>query len=258
MKNFPLDDYLKRIGLNQALQPTLADLGLLIRGSAYHIPFENLDIQLGLGINLDKEHLADKLIYRKRGGYCFELNGLFLDALHAIGYDARALLARVHVSGEPSARTHQLSLLEIDGEKWIADVGFGGVCPRTPLPLAHDVETEGDGMAFRLTDSDHGYQLQVKTPGGWMDLYSFDLGAVLPVDIELGNHFTSTSPASFFTTSRIASLGHPTGRTSLFNDTVTFLEEGNERHEQVSEDDLASRLQSLFGITFEGELKPLG
>lgn len=109
---FPLDEYCTRIGVPSSGMPTVDRLEELQRAQVYTIPFENLDIQLGRGIDLTPSYADDKLIRRQRGGYCFELNGLFLRALTAAGFEARALLGRVHLSGEPTGRGHQL--LEID------------------------------------------------------------------------------------------------------------------------------------------------
>ena len=203
--DFPLDEYCERIGTPEAGRATAERLAELQAAHLFAMPFENFDIQLGRGINLDPAHLIDKLIRHRRGGYCFELNGLFLAALHRTGFEARPLLARVHVSGEPTGRGHQLSLVTIEGRNWIADVGFGGACPRQPIPLEKGTESVQGPLTFRLQSHGLGNMLQLKQPDdSWQDLYSFDLTPVVPMDITYGNHFTSTHPASFFTTSRIA------------------------------------------------------
>ena len=137
------------------------------------IPFENFDILLGRGISLDPEDVFNKLVHKKRGGYCFELNGLFLQALLALGFKARALLARVHVSGTPSGRGHQLELISIDGRDWLADVGFGGNSPRMSIPLELDRHITMDGQTIRLTDGGlFGTMFQALEDGEWKDLYS--------------------------------------------------------------------------------------
>ena len=122
---FPFDEYCARTSTTTIGAPTIDRLEDLQRAQAYAIPFENFDIQLGRGINLDAEHLLNKLVRSRRGGYCFELNGLFLRAIQRAGFRARALLARVHVAGEPTGRGHQMSLVAMGDRQWIVDVGFG-------------------------------------------------------------------------------------------------------------------------------------
>jgi N-hydroxyarylamine O-acetyltransferase len=126
---FDLSAYLERITLKTAPTADIDGLAQIQRAHRLTIPFENLDVKLGRGISLDPVHVFDKLVTRRRGGYCFEQNSLFLRALHAIGFEARPLLARVWMmapDGVPP-RTHTLNLVRIDGKDWIADAGFGGV-----------------------------------------------------------------------------------------------------------------------------------
>lgn len=259
--DFPFDEYCERTGAPPSGVPDENRLEELQRAQIYSMPFENFDIQLGRGIDLTPEHLVDKLIRRRRGGYCFELNGLFLAALKRAGFDARPLLARVHVSGEPTGRSHQLSLVTIAGREWIADVGFGGACPRRPMPLEHEVETVHDGRRFRLVPHSLGHMLQFQQDGAWTDLYSFDLTPVVANDIVYGNHFTSTHPASFFTFSRVAVRWLPDGQIRLFNFRCTTSRGGEERIEELPDDErFLAELRDRFGIELDadyGELAPL-
>jgi N-hydroxyarylamine O-acetyltransferase len=135
------------------IQPTEGCLEALHRTQVSTLPFENFDILLGRGIALAPTALCHKLVHRARGGYCFELNGLLLMALQAIGFEARALLARVHLTGTPSGREHQLTLVTLQGRDWIADVGFGGFGPRAPLPLECNRPTTHEGQTFRLMEA---------------------------------------------------------------------------------------------------------
>uniref|UniRef100_UPI0025F78BB1 arylamine N-acetyltransferase family protein n=1 Tax=uncultured Phenylobacterium sp. TaxID=349273 RepID=UPI0025F78BB1 len=121
MTAFDADAYLKRIGLTAPPEPTVEGLNALQRAQVLAIPFENFDIMLGRGISLEPDAVFDKLVRRRRGGYCFEINGLLLTALQAFGFEARALLGRVHLMGQTTGRSHQISLVTIDGTHWIAD-----------------------------------------------------------------------------------------------------------------------------------------
>jgi N-hydroxyarylamine O-acetyltransferase len=250
---FDLDAYLNRIHYSGSLKPTIEVLASLSRSQIYTIPFENLDIILGRGINLDPNHIFSKLVVKRRGGYCFELNGLFLMALRAIGYQAEALLARVHISGTPNGRGHQISLVTIGEKQWIVDVGFGHPSLRTPIALETDKPTVHDGRTFRLTDTEFfGFMLQTRNEEQWQNLYSFDLGYVCPADIDFGNHFTSTHPRSLFTSRCIAILPDAAGVTKLINLTLTTHLEGEEISEELDAgEQYVEVLRAHFGIDLE-------
>ena len=257
---FDRDAYLKRIDYDEEISVTIECLSGLHHAQLFTIPFENFDILLGRGIDLEPTELFKKLVLNKRGGYCFELNGLFLSALQSFGFNARALLARVHENGMTSGRGHQLSLITFENGRWIADVGFGGDTPLGPIPLIHNQPTTNLGQTVRLVESEYfGTKLQVKSNDSWNDLYSFDLGYVCPADIEYGNHYTSTSPNSFFTYSRVAVLPVEGGVNRLFNTKLTRIIEGRETQMELAEDH--SYIESLaiyFGIELDVEYDKLG
>jgi len=221
---FDLGAYLVRVGLEEAPETGEEGLRTLHHAQFFTIAFENLDIHLGRGIDLDPAAVFAKVVRKPRGGYCFELNGLLDRALNACGFDSRPLLARVHLEGTPSARTHQLCLVELEDRSWIADAGFGGGGPRHPLPLEEGATFDDGVQACRLVRRDPwGWLLQTRDKGAWKDSYSFDLGLVTPADIALGNHYTSTSPVTHFT--RIRTLGLPTddGRVTLRDFTLNVV-----------------------------------
>ena len=195
LSGFDAPAYLRRIGLSTPTRVSAKGLDTLHRAQAFSIPFENFDILLGRGINLDKDAVFNKLVNHRRGGYCFELNGLFLRALIHFGFTARPLLARVHIRGMITGRSHQLSLVTIDGEDWLADVGFGGNGMVAPLPLETGKNFLQNNVTYRLIEQKpFGTMLQVLDEHRWSDLYSFDLTHVTEEDIKLGNYFTSTHP----------------------------------------------------------------
>ena len=150
---FDREAYLERIGLSAPLQPDEEGLAQIVRAQGFCIPFENLDIQLGRGISLAPGDIFSKLVMSPRGGYCFELNKLLLMALHHFGFEARPLLARVHLRGTPTGRTHQLLLVNFDGKPWLADVGFGGGGLLAPMPFKLDQVIKQDNLAFRVVKS---------------------------------------------------------------------------------------------------------
>ncbi|PAX07653.1 arylamine N-acetyltransferase family protein [Sphingomonas lenta] len=225
--SFDADAYLARVRL--PARPTADSYGLVAVQRAHRlaIPFENLDVILGRGIAIDSAAVFGKLVTAKRGGYCFEHNRLFLDALEAFGFEARPLLARVWLNGEDTPPlTHTLSLVALDGQEWIADPGFGGSYA-PPMPLADGAEAEApDGARFRLQrDETHGWMLLRRgdaetTDGrgageGWRPQYSFTTGEVWDADLAMGNWWSSTAPASRFRQLVIASIVLPRGFASL-------------------------------------------
>ncbi|GAA0657170.1 N-hydroxyarylamine O-acetyltransferase [Sphingomonas insulae] len=228
---FDLDAYLVRIGLPARVTSDSEGLGRLQREHRLSIPFENLDVRLGRGIAIDSDSVFAKLVTAKRGGYCFEQNRLFMDALAALGFQVRPLLARVRLGAtETPPLTHTLSLVTIDGREWIADAGFGGsYAPVMALVDGWQAEAS-DGAAFRLDrDADHGWLLSRRgDPGstdgrragdggadGWQPQYSFHTTEVFDADLALSNHWTSTAPASRFTQVTIASIVLPHGLAAL-------------------------------------------
>lgn len=220
--SFDADAYLARVGLDRPPGVDEEGLRLLHHAQFHAIPFENLDIQLGRGIDLDPDRLFDKLVHRRRGGYCFELNGLLLRALRHFGFEARPLLARVHLGPTPSGRTHQITLVELRGRRWTVDAGFGAGGPRVPLLLEDGWRHDAPHWSFALEERPPwGTLLRSRGDGEWKDSYSFDLAHVCPADIEVGNHFTSTSPHTHFTRNRVVSRPTADGRLSLLDFVVT-------------------------------------
>jgi N-hydroxyarylamine O-acetyltransferase len=249
---FPLAEYYNRIGVPADGELSVHRLEVLQRGQLYSIPYENFDVLLGRDIDLSVNHLVEKMVRSSRGGYCFELNGLFKAVLQAEGFDVRTLLARVHLSGEPTGRGHQISKVSIADREWIVDVGNGAYCPKQPLPFELNVETIDDGIPFRIIEHQLGYMLQAKEKDEWKDIYSFDLTPVVPADIEYGNHFTSTHPSSFFKLARIAVLWHPDGRTIIYNNTCTIQRGGNTvSHAMPDDESYLQMLREHVGIDLD-------
>ena len=260
--DFDIDAYIQRIKYEGEKLPAVDTLKSIHHSQLFTIPFENFDIQLGRGINLDPGAIFRKLVHKKRGGYCFELNGIFLMALNALGFSARALLARVHLTGTPTGRGHQIELITIQKEQWIADVGFGGDTPRFPIPLIFNQPITHDGQTLRLVRDDlFGIILQSFKEEEWRDLYSFDLGYVCPADIDYGNHFTSTSSRSRFTFARVAALPVENGGITLLNNTLKKVVAGKEIVQELSGGQgYLEALKTNFGIELDapyGQLRSL-
>lgn len=259
---FDSDAYLQRIGLSTSVQISEGGLEDIHRGQGFHIPFENFDILLGRSISLEPEAIFNKLVMQPRGGYCFELNNLLLTALQHFGFDARPLLARVHLRGTPTARTHQLLLVTLNGRPWLADVGFGGGGLLAPMPLELNRVCEQDGLSFRLIESPlYNTMLQQKQGDDWQNLYSFDLTHVGAADIALGNYFTSTHPEFFLTYLRVATLPVEGGRITLANFKLKKTLHGQEEVLELTPGQAyLDALEEYFGIRLDAPydaLKPV-
>lgn len=225
---FALDAYLARIGLKERPEASAEGLAQLQRAHRLSIPFESLDIALGRPPRIDPVSIFSKLVTMRRGGYCFEHGRLFLDALEALGFVARPLLARVWLGGPEAVPplAHTFALVTIDGREWLADAGFGGSYT-PPMPLADGEAVEApDGALFRLArDPAFGWMLSRHGPSGfadgrdpgtgWQDQYSFTTDAVFPADLEMANWWVATSPDSRFAGEPLVSIPLPHGFATL-------------------------------------------
>jgi N-hydroxyarylamine O-acetyltransferase len=263
--DFPLSQYLHRIVLNTAPEPNERGLRQVHLAQAFSIPFENFDIHLGRAVSLNSRDLAAKLILRGRGGYCFELNGLLLLALKALGFAVRPLLARVlYKRLDPGARTHEVLIATVSGRDWLADAGFGGPGLREPIPLVPDQVEEQCGELYRLRrDSLYGMVLQKGAGDAFVDLYAFDEDEVtLDIDIEMANHFTSTWPASIFRLQRMCALPTSRGRATLTDMELTIHRDGEIASRTLRPGpQYIAAISEYFGINLDAryeDLLPLG
>jgi N-hydroxyarylamine O-acetyltransferase len=210
-----LDAYLARIGLSRRPRPGLAEVH---RAHATTIPFENFDSFSGSPVSLDPDHLEEKMVNRRRGGYCFEHNLLLEGALEALGMEVQPILARVRLGPEGSPRplNHLLLRVSDPAGTWLADVGFGGGGLLDPVPFELGTETDQSGWVYRLVEDDPEWVLQVHQDGGWTDMYGFVPEPAQRVDIEVNNWYTSTHPESTFVRGLLVGLRRPERCLSLF------------------------------------------
>ncbi|MGF6841251.1 N-hydroxyarylamine O-acetyltransferase [Paraburkholderia youngii] len=254
-----LENYFARIGYQGPRAATLEVLRAIHLLHPAAIPFENLNPLTRQPVRLELAAIERKLVTQKRGGYCFEQNILFANVLMQLGFKITPMLARVIWGREPgtiSPRTHMVLRVDIDGDEWIADVGFGGVTLTAPLRLTAGLAQPIPLGTFRLANAGHDtVYLEVLAPDeSWSRVYHVDLRAVEWVDYEISNWYTSTSPDSKFVNNLLACRVLPELRVALFNDQL------NERDAQgqiVSERRLASAaeladcLRERFGLNLE-------
>jgi N-hydroxyarylamine O-acetyltransferase len=195
--------YLRRIGIDpdQSLKPDEDTLALLQGAHQASIPFENADIVLGRGIDLDLDAIQRKLVTAGRGGYCHEHNLLFAAALERIGFSVTRLTARVRAGGGTTLRprTHMTLVIPIDGTDFLADAGFGANAPAEPIPLRPGNEVSQGRWTYRLVEGPpDGWILGTYEANRWTDLYSFGREPAHLVDYVVATHYTSTHPNSPF------------------------------------------------------------
>jgi N-hydroxyarylamine O-acetyltransferase len=220
MKNatFAIDAYMERIGYTGGLTPCDDTLRGLHQAHTLSIPFENFDAYFHGNVNLELPFLFRKIVSRGRGGYCFEMNGLFAAVLETLGFKVRPLLARVGIDFKRAfgPRTHQVLLVEVSGERWLADVGFGKDGLIEPILLDTREAQRQFSRTYRLDhDPDHGYVLEFLTSRTTRCEYAFTLEACCHADFLMSNHDTSTHPASLFVNRLVCTMPTLEGRITL-------------------------------------------
>ena len=249
--------YLKRIQYSGPVSPDVQTLLGLQRAHLLHIPFENLDIGLKRPIQLEEEALWDKIILHRRGGFCYELNGLFARLLQEIGFDVNYLNARVYNrEGELGIDFDHLALLvRVPGqtERWLADVGFGDSFNE---PLSFDgPKIQAQGLrAYRLEQAQGGYATwQRNYDGSWERHYFFDLKAHrFPEEYLSACNYHQTSPHSSFTRGSIISRATLDGRVSLEEGRLILTSNGRRAEQPVSnKNEYLALLRLHFGIVLE-------
>ena len=254
---FDRDAYLIRIEYQGPATPSVEALRGLHRAHVMTVPFENLNIHLGRPVSLDPSDLFRKIVVERRGGYCFELNGLFALLLEDIGFTVTRLAARVLYGMEGMRpRSHQLLLVHLGEERWLADVGFGGQGLREPFPFMAGLEQRQGPDQFRLaTDERKESVLQWHMEETWVDLYSFALDPWLPVDYSFANYYHSHSPDSLFTQQRICTMPTPEGRTSLIDNVLKVRGRDGKQERHVADEEYKQLLQQHFGLIIHEHVK---
>jgi N-hydroxyarylamine O-acetyltransferase len=245
--------YFKRIGYSGAASPTLQTLQALHLHHAETIPFENLNPLLGWPVRLDIDSLQEKLIHNRRGGYCYEQNLLFKSVLQALGFHVVGLAARVSWNTSPDVvlpRTHMLMRVDLDGQPYIADVGFGGLTLTAPLRLEAETEQSTPHEPFRLKAHRDEFILQARLAEDWKSLYSFSLQEQLLPDYEMANWYVSCHPQSRFVTRLIAARPTRDRRYALLNNelAVHFPDGTTERRTLRTASELREALKEQIGL----------
>ena len=216
-------------------------------------PFENLTTLSGEPVLIDLASIEQKVLDQGRGGYCYELNYLYLTLLQELGFDAHGISGRV-VMGQPegawTARTHRLSVVTLGGVRYISDVGFGGMVPTAPLLLDSPAEQTTPHEPYRIEQQVDGYTLRAKVANEWRPMYIFDLQRQEDIDYAVGNWYVSTHPDSPFIKQLKVALIGPGLRRTLNNGNYAVHHVGgdSEKRSITDVDQLLELLREAFGL----------
>lgn len=244
--------YLGRIGHDGPLDGSAATLANLQECHLHAVPYENFDILHRVPLSLDIPDLADKIVTRRRGGYCFELNALFGWLLRELGYPVTDLMARFwrDEPNLPPKRRHQVLQVRVGDEAYLCDVGVGGIVPRRPVRIEAGLEQWQGDECYRLErDPDYGWMLFEFKRDGWSRLYSFTEEPQLPRDFIMPSFWCEHAPDSIFTQQAMAAVRTREGRNTLAGEEFriftadgvhTFIPETKEQYDEA--------LKTYFGI----------
>lgn len=267
-----ISNYLERISYSGGREPNLKNLTLLQKEHVKAIPFENIYVLKKLPITLTKEWIYEKVIVKKRGGFCFELNYLFYLLLEDLGYEVKFLGGRVFhpVSGEPGHNNeHVLSLVSLDGKSYIVDVAFGGKCACEPLPLVYDEELQDPNGIFRYLLIDEHVRFECKPKSiidvdtqeevqeaseAWRGLYRFNLDPIKVEDTKTAYEFHTTSTMTPFTGGFYMFRLTDIGKTTFIGNILTvYSSKGNmkeiSKRKEVEKVDFDDELSLHFSLS---------
>ncbi len=248
--NFTLKKYFERTNYNSEINAHISTVSEIMRCQLFSVPFENLDVQAGKIVSLVPEEIVEKILVRNRGGYCYEVNGLFAMALAELGVPYIFVAARPMIYPVRRPKTHMAIVAEVDGEKWLIDLGFGSNSIRKPMRLdVTDVEVQQDADRFMLSKTDESkYRLKAFVEGEWVNQYEFDLYPQEWIDFVPANHLNSTHPDTIFVKKLIVVLQNPTGKVVLMGDTLKTVSNGITTKEFVSPENRSAILSTHFGL----------
>lgn len=247
-----VEAYFKRIGLDlpEKITPDSKLLQKLQFAHCTTVPYENLDIIRGIPLSLDPDDLFDKVVTRRKGGFCFELNGLFGWLLRELGYDVTDVAAR-YLRGEttiPMRRHRVLIVKAIDGV-WCCDVGIGEVCPRYPLRLKEGLEQVQFDECYRFDkDPFLGWVLMDKHHGEWRQFYSFTEEPQLNVDFIAPTFYCEKHPDSPFFPKEMFSLKTAEGRITLDGHIYREFRNGEVTVRELSDNTELMEAYNRFGL----------
>ena len=246
-----LQRYFKRLNFEDTPVPALKTLKQLHLQHVLSIPFENLDIHIKRRIILKPELFYKKIVENHRGGFCYEMNGLFYEVLKTLGYEVKMVSARVYDTAEPSPEfDHMALIVNLEDGDWLADVGFGDSFLE-PLKIEPESVQEQYGKTFRIVKIDEeNFKVQnIDRDGNWNDMYRFSLIPRVLSDYDEMCVHNQTSPQSHFTQKRFCSLARTNGRITVSGMKLIETKDGVRKETELEdENEFNRKLKELFGI----------
>ncbi|WP_221798730.1 arylamine N-acetyltransferase family protein [Oceanobacter mangrovi] len=257
--NFSLADYFCRIGYTGTPSASIETVAELMRCQLFSVPFENLDVQAGKIVSLEPEEIVSKIVLPNsqgvgRGGYCYEVNGVFAMALEALGIQYQFVAARPMFYPVLRPKTHMAIIVSLDGEQWLCDLGFGSYGIRAPMNLAVlNQPVQQDGDTFMLepvasSNSEPAYLLKALVQGEWANQYAFDLYSPEWIDFAPANFMNSTHPDAIFVQKPLVVSFNPAGRTILLGSSLKTITNGETSQRMVNPDEYDAVLKELFNL----------
>lgn len=238
--------YLKRISVEKQSEATLDYLTKLQKHHMEIIPFENLDVTRKIEIRLDLNRFNNKIIRNQRGGFCYELNGLFQQLLTDVGFQSHLISCTVKKpNGWAKPNTHAAIIVKLD-EPYLVDVGFGDSV-RQPVPLSGEERTDVSGT-YRVMKNDDGSLDLQRFEEDWRILYRFSETVKQLEDFSEGCLYNQTSPDSTFTHGDIVTIATEIGRITLSELTVTVTKNGEKEKWELKEDEKEKFMEKYFRI----------
>ena len=222
-----IEKYLERIGYKDNTEPALGLLNALQKKHLLNIPFENLDIHYKIPIELDPAKIFEKVVIKQRGGFCYELNGIFHELLHSIGFDVKMISARVFDQKQQvfSPEFDHLAIIaKIDSVDYLVDVGFGEFA-FLPLKIELNTTQNDERGSFRIERYDDLYYKVAKRSGeNWVPEYMFTLKKRDLSEFKDRCYYNQTSPLSHFTQNKFCSLATEKGRITVTANKIKITE----------------------------------
>ena len=254
MNREKVEKYFNRIGLSlpETISPDAELLKKVHFAHCTHVPYENLDIIRGIPLSLDENDLFRKVVEEGKGGYCFELNGIFGWLLRELGYKVEDKAAR-YLRGEkevPMRRHRVLKVTAEDGSVWCCDVGIGEVCPRYPLMLELGLEQEQFDECYRFEKNAFlGWVLRDRYKGEWRDFYSFTEEPQMTKDFVALSFYCEKHPDSPFINGEMFSLKTAEGRITLDGNIFKEFSNGHMTSKECSNEEMAETY-ARFGLVY--------
>lgn len=219
-----------------------------------------MDPYLGRPVPLDIDSLQDKLVRRRRGGYCHEQNILFATVLDRLGFRVTGRSARMLMGSderEISELAHTIMSVVIDGTDWHVDVGIGNAGPRGPIPLVEGGEFATGRWTYRMDRSELGHWvLRLWRRGGWFNLVHFTEERFYRADYADHNYVAATRPTSPFVQRMVVQHNGADVRRALTDLIVTtHLPNGDKHTREITPEDVPDTLRSLFDLHLPEDLE---